>query len=77
MDLSHFLRFIAQRLVKAVSVVIGVIILAFFLVRLAPGDPALVIAGQSGAADAQFLDQLRQQFGLSEADLTLRLFGPG
>jgi len=67
MDLSHFLRFIAQRLVKAVSVVIGVIILAFFLVRLAPGDPALVIAGQSGAADAQFLDQLRQQFGLDKS----------
>ena len=67
MDASHFLMFLAQRLVKALGVVIGVVILAFFLVRLAPGDPALVIAGQSGAADAQFLAQLREQFGLDRS----------
>ncbi|MCZ0736730.1 ABC transporter permease [Phreatobacter sp. AB_2022a] len=67
MDASHFLMFLAQRLIKALGVVVGVVILAFFLVRLAPGDPALVIAGQSGAADAQFLAQLRQQFGLDRS----------
>ncbi|MBN8944393.1 MAG: ABC transporter permease [Rhizobiales bacterium] len=67
MDVSHFLSFLAQRLIKALGVVIGVVILAFFLVRLAPGDPALVIAGQSGAADAQFLAQLREQFGLDKS----------
>lgn len=67
MDASHFLMFLVQRLIKALGVVIGVVILAFFLVRLAPGDPALVIAGQSGAADAQFLAQLRQQFGLDRS----------
>lgn len=67
MDAFHFLMFLAQRLIKALGVVVGVVILAFFLVRLAPGDPALVIAGQSGAADAQFLAQLRQQFGLDRS----------
>jgi peptide/nickel transport system permease protein len=67
MDASRFLAFLAQRLIKALGVVIGVVILAFFLVRLAPGDPALVIAGQSGAADAKFLEQLRQQFGLDRS----------
>ncbi|CEJ13295.1 Glutathione transport system permease protein GsiC [bacterium YEK0313] len=67
MDASHFLMFLVQRLVKALGVVVGVVVLAFFLVRLAPGDPALVIAGQSGAADAQFLAQLRQQFGLDRS----------
>ncbi|OJW28949.1 MAG: ABC transporter permease, partial [Rhodospirillales bacterium 69-11] len=32
----------------------------------APGDPASVIAGQSGAADPQMLAQLRAQFGLDK-----------
>jgi peptide/nickel transport system permease protein len=62
--LSAFLGFLARRLFKAFAVVVGVIIVAFFIVRLAPGDPASVIAGQSGAADAQFMAQLREQFGL-------------
>ena len=52
---------------KAFFVVAGVVILAFFIVRLAPGDPALVIAGQSGAADAKFMAQLREQFGLDRS----------
>ena len=60
MTLSAFLGFLGRRLLKAFAVVLGVIIVAFFIVRLAPGDPASVIAGQSGAADAQFMAQLRQ-----------------
>jgi peptide/nickel transport system permease protein len=49
---------------KAVIVVIAIIIFQFVLIRLAPGDPASVIAGQSGAADPLFMEQLRAQFGL-------------
>lgn len=64
---AAFLRFLAGRLVKALGVVLGVVILAFFIVRLAPGDPVLVIAGQSGAADAEFIAQLRRQFGLDRS----------
>ncbi|MGL4637933.1 MAG: ABC transporter permease [Beijerinckiaceae bacterium] len=64
MTLSAFLAFLGRRLIKAFGVVLGVVILAFFIVRLAPGDPASVIAGQSGAADAVFMAQLREQFGL-------------
>jgi peptide/nickel transport system permease protein len=64
MNNSAFFSFLGRRLLKAFAVVIGVTILAFFVVRLAPGDPASVIAGQSGAADAQFMAQLREQFGL-------------
>ena len=33
--------------------------------------------GAALQAQAMEIDRLRQQFGLSEADLTLRLFGPG
>jgi peptide/nickel transport system permease protein len=60
------LDFLARRLSKAAFVVIGVVVLNFLLIHLAPGDPATVMAGESGAGDALFLAQLRQQFGLDQ-----------
>lgn len=60
------LGFIAQRLVKAVFVILGIIVLNFLLIRLAPGDPALVLAGEAGAADPKFVDDLRREFGLDQ-----------
>lgn len=60
------LEFLIQRLVKAVIVVLGVVILNFLLIQLAPGDPASVLAGEAGAGDEQFIAQLRAQFGLDQ-----------
>jgi peptide/nickel transport system permease protein len=54
-----------SRAVKAVAVVLAIVILNFLLIRLAPGDPAAVMAGEAGAADQVFMDQLREQFGLN------------
>lgn len=59
-------RYVALRAGKAVLVVVGIVILNFFLIRLAPGDPAQVLAGEAGAADAKFVAQLREQFKLDE-----------
>ena len=42
----------------------------FFLVRMAPGDPAQVMAGQSGASDEKYMAQLGQEFGLDQPLLT-------
>src|SRR6266699_6971492 len=58
------LSFIAQRTVKGVIVLVAIIVLNFFLIRLAPGDPALVMAGEAGASDKVFVAQLREKFGL-------------
>lgn len=58
------LSFIAKRLVKAVFVLLAIVVLNFFLIRAAPGDPAQVMAGEAGAADEIFIAQLREQFGL-------------
>ncbi|MBC9246331.1 ABC transporter permease [Paracoccus sp. 11-3] len=60
------LDFILRRLAKAFFVVIGVVILNFLLIQLAPGDPAAVMAGDAGAGDAEYLAQLRAQFGLDK-----------
>jgi peptide/nickel transport system permease protein len=64
-----FVAFLAQRLVKMALIVLAIVVVNFLLIHAAPGDPASVIAGQSGAADPLFLAQLRHEFGL---DLPLR-----
>jgi peptide/nickel transport system permease protein len=58
------LSFIAQRVVKGVIVLLAIIVLNFVLIRLAPGDPAVVMAGEAGASDQIFVAQLREKFGL-------------
>lgn len=63
------LEFVVQRIGKGVVVLIGILILNFVLIRLAPGDPAAVIAGEAGAADALYMQQLRERFGLDRTVL--------
>lgn len=65
-----FLLFLVSRLAKAVVVILGVVIVNFFLIRLAPGDPAAVLAGQAGSDDPAYLAQLRESFGLDKPLLT-------
>ena len=50
-----------------VAVVFAIICVNFLLIHAAPGDPASVIAGQSGAADPVFVAQLRHEFGLDQS----------
>ncbi|MDR3470082.1 MAG: ABC transporter permease, partial [Devosia sp.] len=66
MNLSRFTRLAAQRIVKMVLVILAIAVTNFLLIHAAPGDPASVIAGESGAADPQFVAQLRAQFGLDQ-----------
>ena len=60
------LAFIAQRIGKAVMVLLAIVVLNFFLIRMAPGDPAMVMAGEAGASDKIFVAQLREKFGLDQ-----------
>lgn len=59
-------QYIALRLVKTILTIIAVVVLSFFLIRLAPGDAATVMAGRSGYADAAFLKMLRAEYGLDQ-----------
>jgi peptide/nickel transport system permease protein len=65
------LSFIAQRIVKGVIVLLAIIVLNFFLIRLAPGDPAMVMAGEAGASDQVYVAQLREKFGLNKPSRAL------
>ncbi|MFT3689757.1 ABC transporter permease [Paenirhodobacter sp.] len=57
---------IVGRLVKAAIVLLAILVLNFLLIHAAPGDPATVMAGEAGATDEIFLQQLREKFGLDQ-----------
>jgi peptide/nickel transport system permease protein len=57
-------QFLGGRLFKAIIILFAIAVINFLLVHAAPGDPAMVMAGEAGAADPKFVEQLRQQFGL-------------
>ncbi len=60
------LAIIATRLVKAALTLLAIAVLNFCLLHAAPGDPAVVLAGEAGAADEQMIEQLRERFGLDQ-----------
>jgi len=55
-------RYLLKRLLLAVPVLLGVSIVVFTMIRLIPGDPALLMAGQ--AATEEVVRQIRQSLGL-------------
>ena len=59
-------RFLVRRLSQAVVTVACVAVLNFLLLHLAPGDVVDVLAGEAGAADARYVVELRQKFGLDQ-----------
>jgi peptide/nickel transport system permease protein len=60
---TALLLYILRRLLQTVPVVLGVVVLNFLLLQLAPGDLATVLAGEAGGAPKEYIDQLRQRFG--------------
>ena len=60
---AALLQYILRRLVQTIPVVLGVVVLNFLLLQLAPGDLATVLAGEAGGAPKEYIDQLRQRFG--------------
>ncbi len=55
-------RLLLRRALLAVPLVFAVVALTFFFIRLAPGDPAQILAGD--APTAEFLAQVRAEYGL-------------
>ncbi|MEC7144799.1 MAG: ABC transporter permease [Actinomycetota bacterium] len=57
---------IAARIAWSVGLILAVIVMCFSLVHLAPGDAALVIAGESGAGDPELIEQIQEDLGLDD-----------
>jgi peptide/nickel transport system permease protein len=62
----QYFSFIFGRLFKGVLVILAIGVLAFFMIRLVPGDPVAVIAGKSGSVDAEYMEMLRNRLGLDQ-----------
>ena len=58
-------RFLAQRLFGAIAVLLVVSVLVFLLLRLTPGDPAAIIAGDN--ATAEQIQRIRESLGLERS----------
>lgn len=58
------LRYVANRILTSIPTFIGVVSLVFIVMRLVPGDPALLILGDDASREA--VEQLRAQMGLND-----------
>jgi peptide/nickel transport system permease protein len=63
---ARLLRYLVWRLLQAVPVILGVTILCFLMLQLAPGDLAEVLAGESGGASPGYIEELRARYGLDQ-----------
>lgn len=59
------LKFLCQRLVALIPVLGIVAVIVFLVLRLTPGDPAALIAGNSATSDD--IERIRQQLGLNNS----------
>ncbi len=55
---------VAYRLLLSIPVLCGVVIFGFLLIKLTPGDPAMVIAGPSATPDV--VERIRIEMGLDQ-----------
>ncbi len=58
-------RYLLRRLLQAVPVLLGVLVLTFVLIHLAPGDPINILAGDGG--DADYYAQMHARYGLDRS----------
>ena len=64
-------KFVLKRLLQLIPVIIGVTFIVFFIMNLAPGDPAAIILGDQATAEA--LAMKREELGLNDP-LLVRYF---
>jgi len=61
---SHLPRYILRRVLQAVPLLLGVLVVNFFLIHLAPGDPIYLLAGDGG--DEAYFAAMREKYGLDQ-----------
>jgi peptide/nickel transport system permease protein len=56
--------FIIRRLLQMIPVLLGVVLVVFLIMQLVPGDPAVLLAGES--ASEEQVQEIRRQLGLDK-----------
>ena len=59
------LQYTLRRILISIPTIIGVLIIVFSMVRLAPGDPAMYLAGEF--ASPEVIERIRERFGLDRS----------
>ncbi len=59
------LSFVARRLLQAIPLILGVVIVNFLLINLAPGDPVTLLVGDYPAPE-EYVRSVRAEFGLDK-----------
>ena len=68
--------YVARRLLETLPVLVGVSVVVFLILRLIPGDPAIVLLGER--ATPQSVQRLRDQLGLNQPwQRAVRALRPG
>jgi peptide/nickel transport system permease protein len=63
-SISHY---ILRRLAQLLPIVLVIVFMTYLLLRLAPGDLVDVMAGESGSATPEYMNELRHQFSLDQS----------
>jgi peptide/nickel transport system permease protein len=61
---GEWLRYIGGRILQMVPTLLLIVLTAFILLKMAPGDMVQVMAGEAGGASPEYLARLRESFGL-------------
>ena len=62
--MGNRLSYIAWRLAQVIPTALIIVLLAFGLLQLAPGDAVDVVAGESGGATPEYMEEMRSLYGL-------------
>jgi peptide/nickel transport system permease protein len=54
--LKKFVTFVFKRLLAAILVIVAVALISFFVINLAPGNPAVMLAGE--AASPEYIKEI-------------------
>jgi peptide/nickel transport system permease protein len=63
MQLLLIARYVALRLLQAIPLLLGIIVINFVLIHAAPGDPVTIMIGP-GTVSKEFIEQVRHDLGL-------------
>jgi peptide/nickel transport system permease protein len=58
--------YMARRVIFLVPLLIGLSLVMFSLIQLAPGDPVLAMMGERGASNPTYVEQTRKNLGLDQ-----------
>ncbi len=62
---AAYLEYILRRVLQAIPLLLGVVVVNFLLIQLAPGDPVTVLVGDYPAPE-EYVKQVRAEYGLDK-----------